>query len=338
MKKIKKVEDGIWKTDSEKSPYQLDFRPNGHNGKRYRKGFLTLGEARRFKNHQIAIANSAKDWEPDPDDNRRLGELIDLWHNLHGKSLTDIKKRLAKMKAMCEVMGNPIARKITSSDWTEYRAERLNSVSIKTVNNEQTYLNALFNELIRLNEIAVNPIRNVRALKYKQPEMGFLSPEEITVLLEELKKSRNKDAYIVTKIALSTGARWGEAESLTDRQINNNRIIYTNTKGKKNRIIPIDDELAKEIPIKKGRLFSSCIGAFRKALERTAVRLPKGQASHVLRHTFASHFMMSGGNILVLQQVLGHASINDTMKYAHFSKAHLEDVVRFNPLSQLVPN
>jgi site-specific recombinase XerD len=45
--------------------------------------------------------------------------------------------------------------------------------------------------------------------------------------------------------------------------------------------------------------------------------------------------MMSGGNILVLQQVLGHASINDAMKYAHFSKAHLEDVIRFNPLNQL---
>jgi site-specific recombinase XerD len=42
--------------------------------------------------------------------------------------------------------------------------------------------------------------------------------------------------------------------------------------------------------------------------------------------------MMNGGNILVLQQVLGHASITDTMKYAHFSQTHFEDVVKFNPL------
>ncbi|WP_232772588.1 tyrosine-type recombinase/integrase [Psychromonas sp. Urea-02u-13] len=66
---------------------------------------------------------------------------------------------------------------------------------------------------------------------------------------------------------------------------------------------------------------------------RTAVRLPKGQSTHVLRHTFASHFMMNGGNILVLQQILGHASITDTMKYAHFSPAHLEDAIRLNPLA-----
>ena len=332
MKKIKKIQDGIWKTDCIDNPYQMDFRPNGHAGSRFKKSFKTLGEARRYLNNKISIHSVLEDWQIAPEDNRRLLELIDLWYKLHGKSLADIQKRLAKMKAMCEAMNNPIARKITAADWSKYRAERLEKVTIKTVNNEQTYLNAMFNELIRLDEINNNPIEKVRALKYQQPEMGFLTIDEIGLLLEELKNSRNKDAYIVSKIALSTGARWGEAESLNDRQIANNRITYTKTKGKKNRTVPISEILSKEIPQKKGRLFSSCIGAFRTALERTGIELPKGQCSHVLRHTFASHFMMKGGNILVLQKVLGHASINDTMKYAHFSATHLEDVIKFNPL------
>ncbi|NQY65283.1 MAG: tyrosine-type recombinase/integrase [Alteromonadaceae bacterium] len=333
MKKIKKIQDGIWKTDSETLPYQLDFRPSGYNGKRFKKRFQTLGEARRFINFKITEQTNLKDWEPDPEDNRRLSDLIDLWNNLHGKSLNDIKKRLPKMKAVCEGMNNPLARKLTPTDWTKYRAKRLETVSIKTVNNDQTYINAMFNELIRLNEIDINPIRNVRALKYKQPEMGYLEPEEIPELLNELLNSRNKDAYIVAKIALSTGARWGEAESLTSRQISNNRITYINTKGGKNRSVPISEELAAEIPKKKGLLFSSCIGAFKKAIARTEIQPPKGQMTHILRHTFASHFMMNGGNILVLKETLGHASINDTMKYAHFSKTHLEDVVKFNPLA-----
>jgi len=335
MKKLKKIQDGIWKTDSVQSPYILDFRPNGHSGTRFKKSHKTLGEARRHLNHIISTHHNLEDWEIAPEDNRRLLELIDLWYRLHGRSLSDITKRLAKMKSMCEKMGNPIARKMTGNHWAEYRALRLEHVSVKTVNNEQSYLNALFNELIRLNEIKSNPLEKVRALKYKQPEMGYLSPDEIPLLLEELKSSRNKDAYIVAKIALSTGARWGEAEGLTNRQVAHNRITYINTKGGKNRTIPITEELAKEIPETKGKLFSSCIGAFRKALERTAVQLPKGQCSHVLRHTFASHFMLNGGNILVLQQVLGHASINDTMKYSHFSKAHFEDVIKLNPLNNI---
>lgn len=53
----------------------------------------------------------------------------------------------------------------------------------------------------------------------------------------------------------------------------------------------------------------------------------------VLRNTFASHFMMNGGNILILQRILGHASILDTMRYSHFAPDHLEDAVRLNPLA-----
>lgn len=43
--------------------------------------------------------------------------------------------------------------------------------------------------------------------------------------------------------------------------------------------------------------------------------------------------MMNGGNILVLQRVLGHTDIKMTMRYAHFAPDHLEDVLRYNPFS-----
>ena len=41
--------------------------------------------------------------------------------------------------------------------------------------------------------------------------------------------------------------------------------------------------------------------------------------------------MMNGGNILVLQQILGHAKIEQTMVYAHFAPSHLEDAIRLGP-------
>jgi site-specific recombinase XerD len=52
---------------------------------------------------------------------------------------------------------------------------------------------------------------------------------------------------------------------------------------------------------------------------------------HALRHTFASHFMMRGGNILTLQKLLGHATLEMTLIYAHLSPDHLAgEIARLN--------
>lgn len=97
-------------------------------------------------------------------------------------------------------------------------------------------------------------------------------------------------------------------------------------------VAAVGDELYTEIPKKRGRLFTRCYSAFRTAVRRAKIEPPASQLSHVLRHMFASHFMMNGGNILVLQRILGHTDIKMTMRYAHFAPDHLNDVVMFNPL------
>lgn len=81
--------------------------------------------------------------------------------------------------------------------------------------------------------------------------------------------------------------------------------------------------------------FTGSITSFRRALARSGVVLPRGQASHALRHTFASHFMQKGGNILVLQKILGHSSLAMTMRYAHLAPEHLADAVKLSPLADV---
>lgn len=82
-------------------------------------------------------------------------------------------------------------------------------------------------------------------------------------------------------------------------------------------------------------LFTLYYSAFRSTIKRANIELPHRQSSHVLRHTFASHFMMSGGNILVLKRILGHTDIKMTMRYSHFTPEHLNDALMFNPLAKL---
>ena len=177
----------------------------------------------------------------------------------------------------------------------------------------------------------------MRPFRTEEMEMAWLTHDQIALLLSECKRHDNNDLSTVVKICLVTGARWSEAEGLKKSQLSKYKITFTKTKGKKNRTVPISQELydalAEDKKDAKGKLFSECYGAFRSALERTEIELPAGQLTHVLRHTFASHFMMNGGNILVLQRVLGHTDIKMTMRYAHFAPNHLEDAVKLNPLA-----
>jgi len=72
---------------------------------------------------------------------------------------------------------------------------------------------------------------------------------------------------------------------------------------------------------------------FYRVIRLAGIELPEGQMSHVLRHSFASHFMMAGGNIIVLQRILGHSDIRVTMRYARFAPDHLENAIRCNTLA-----
>ncbi|WP_243637487.1 tyrosine-type recombinase/integrase [Parashewanella curva] len=255
--------------------------------------------------------------------------------------------RLRRLQLICNALNNPIASKMTLNDFASYRQMRLdgevadlqgNKTKVKpnTVNHEHAYLHSVFSQLKKLGEWKhPNPIEGLEPFKTQDTELAFLYPEEIPILLDECRNAKYEHLVTVVKICLSTGARWSEAEGLTGSQIANDRITFTKTKGKKNRTVPISEELANQIPRVRGKLFRPCRKSFQEAVKRAKIILPEGQMTHVLRHTFASHFMMNGGNIPVLKEILGHSDIKDTMRYAHFAPTHLEDAISKNPLATL---
>ncbi|CAI1058746.1 Tyrosine recombinase XerD [Serratia quinivorans] len=335
---VRKLPDGRWIADF----YTVD-RSSGNEGKRVRKKFATKGEALAFENYTLEQIESSP-WLGEGKEKRRLTELVELWFNRHGITLNDGEKRKSAMLWAAECMGFPLATEFTAQLFTAYRSKRLDGnfsrtkrvskVSPRTMNLEHAYFLAVFNELKRLGEwSAPNPLENVRQFRIDESEMAFLSIEQIDQLLNECRNSSAKDLENIVKICLSTGARWSEAESLKRSQISASKITFIKTKGKRNRTIPLSAELVAELPKNNGALFTPCYYAFRNALGRAGISLPAGQLTHVLRHTFASHFMMNGGNILVLQKILGHTDIKMTMRYSHFSPDHLEDAIKLNPLS-----
>lgn len=330
---IKKVEGG----------WLVDEQPGGRGAKRFRKTLKTQAEAKQYQAWLKTKVTLSPDWAPERAESRRLKDLITEWYTAHGSTLRSGDDQKKRLERLADAVGNPLADKFDASKFAEYRTRRVSEgVSLANCNREQAYLKAMFNQLAAIGRWSkANPVGKVKPFKVAESELTYLTDAQITDLLTALAASSNPHALPCAKVCLATGARWSEGEQLTRSQVKGGKVQFARTKTDKNRSLPISAELADELSEhykkhgKQERFFAYCEGAFREAVERAGIELPDGQMTHVLRHTFASHFMQNGGNILTLQRALGHRDLKTTMRYAHLAPDHLLEVLTLNPLAGL---
>lgn len=322
---IKQLKDGR---------YQVDVRPQGAGGRRIRKIFTLKSKAQEFERYVLQNFHN-NPWQARPADQRRLSELIEVWWMLDGRNQAYGDTYRTRLEKVIREMGDPRASQMTRKFVIEYRSDKLQAgLMPSSINRDLCALSAMFSLLIDAevyhNE---NPVRGIRKLKVQNTEMAFLSDDEIDRLLKRLEG----DARRIAILCLSTGARWKEASTLRGEHIVGNRVTFFNTKNGKSRSVPVADSVVPLIKTRwTGLLYQVDYLSFREILQEVKPDLPKGQATHVMRHTFATHFMMNGGNIVTLQRILGHATIQQTMTYAHFSPDFLQDAISFNPLAESV--
>lgn len=312
--------------------YKVDLRPQGTAGRRVQRVFDKKADAVAFEKYVLANHHN-KEWLAKPIDTRRLSDLIQPWWELHGRNLTFGPKRKRAIKRLTDELGDPLVVKIDKNMLMKHRSARLfRGVKAATINRDMTVLSGMFNVLIDGGDFhGEHPMRAIKPLKQKTVEMTYLTSGEISLLLNSLEK--DSDAYRLTVLCLSTGARWGEASKLKAENIVNCRVTFTETKNGKKRTVPISQIVQETIKqVSKRVLFDVTYAKYREILRTVKPDLPRGQSVHVLRHTFAAHFMMNGGNILSLQRILGHATIQQTMTYAHLAPDYLQDATALNPL------
>lgn len=321
---IKKQENGSW---------LVDIQPGGRGNKRYRKTFKTKSEALAFDRKLQAKLIDDPLFVLPKRDNRRLSEILGMWNHSIAPTIVTGKQVHQRLMAATLAMGDPVLSGSLGSAFAEYRVNRLaNGINQATLNKELLAFKSVFTQLEKIGKWSgQNPFGALRIVKTQQPKMSYLTVEQINRLMQSLSES-SSDAYIVALICLSTGCRWREAQHLTLSDIRPGLITFGKTKSKKARSVPISEALYKTLfDILSQRRLTDCYTSFSRVLRETGIDLPEGQRTHVLRHTFASYFMMSRGNILTLQKVLGHSSLEMTMRYAHLSPDYLQEVLEKNP-------
>ncbi|MCX6338912.1 MAG: site-specific integrase [Candidatus Aureabacteria bacterium] len=204
----------------------------------------------------------------------------------------------------------------------KYRDRDPRDVPMSTANRELACLKNMFNMAIKWGRAEKNPARQVQFYKVDNLMQRILSDEEIKALLD----SCNGHLRDIVIIALNTGMRLGEILNLTWEQINlpHGYITVIKTKSGKQRQIPINGEVRKVLNGHKrdgifvfdnnGKSFGSVKTAFHNALRRSGIARCR---FHDLRHTVATKMVLAGVSLPVVKEILGHASIETTMRYAH---------------------
>lgn len=159
------------------------------------------------------------------------------------------------------------------------------------------------------------------------PRIQERPPDRIGDAEADALKSLPEPYGFTCKLALGTGMRWGElcrAQAAdVDRQ--GFLVVHHQTKSGKLRRVPLAPALLAELRKRVGRLvpFSATAkGSFSKAVRRRSG--VGGFHPHQLRHTFACQWLERGGSLPALQQILGHASVVTTQRYARLTDESLQ--------------
>ena len=198
-----------------------------------------------------------------------------------------------------------------------------------------------------LYKVAYSEVQLLKNPKIPRSLPKPIAEGDIELLIEELKKISKKSWVQKRNIALlyilyGCGLRINEALSITKSHLIDRNSLTILGKGNKERLVPVLDIVAnslenylKEIPYDLPSDVSIFVGdrgnplkasAFQRDLKnaRVSLGLPKTATPHSLRHSFATHLLKNGGDLRIIQELLGHSSLSTTQIYTEVDDISLE--------------
>jgi integrase/recombinase XerC len=222
-----------------------------------------------------------------------------------------------------------------------------------SINRKIACLKSFFGYLFHQNIISFNPTGSLFSLKTEKRIPKTLSYEVIkeALSLPEDDTPAGICDQAILELFYGTGIRLGE---LVNLQLNDvdfvNGLIKVTGKGAKQRLVPLGamaiqslknymevraELLKKTIDKKVTAIFLNQHGKplSRRAIQRRVAKYLRlvssnGTNPHVLRHSFATHLLDEGADLMAVKELLGHASLSTTQIYTHVSTERLKEIYR----------
>jgi len=243
---------------------------------------------------------------------------------------------------------------IQPREWVQLKQEMVDKgLSAARANRVHTAASAMYTFALKNGLVACNPLRVIGYLKEELRERDYWSFVEAREFLTWALETKN-DLFELYLLAYETGLRISELIGLQWDCVNfdsgvitvRRRYCVANgkvddiTKSGKSRAVGLNSASKNALRELRLKNRSQYVFSDRKnkhfRYEYLRDRFKRDQLAakarvitlHEIRHTFASHFMMNGGNVYELQKILGHAETGTTERYAHLAPEHLASKTR----------
>lgn len=266
-------------------------------------------------------------------------EFMENHSKVNNKRSEQVSKRRILDNHLLPFFGMQLLVDVRTLQIEKFKVQQINKwLSPKTINNHLAVLSRMLNCAFEWERLP-SPTR-VKLLKAPKPEMRFLEFEEADRLLEGVEAGQERTMIL---IALRAGLRVGELLGLhwddVDLRRGDLHVRHSyhrghldSPKGNRSRVVPMTDKVQETLRQHRHRdiagpiVFHNPDGSHLtdNQTKRYAIRAFRRAhldkpGWHILRHTFASHLVMKGATLKAVQELLGHASIEMTMRYAHLS-------------------
>ncbi len=271
----------------------------------------------------------------------RFEDFAETFLNLHSKpNKKSWKSDFYNLKALAPFFDGKYLFEITTEDVEKFKAARANSVEPATVNRELATIKTMFAKAILWGKIHNNPAHAVQFMREPPGRVRFLEKEEIEKLFCVMKTIPTiKHLVPIVTVAINTGMRRGEILGLKwhDLDFQRNIIHLYDTKNGQKRDIDMNDQVRAALIREpkhpdspfvfcnhSGKPYHDLKKSFFTACDKAGIIDFRW---HDLRHTFASHLVMNGVDLNTVRELLGHKSLDMTLRYSHLSPDHKKRAV-----------
>lgn len=248
-------------------------------------------------------------------------EFIDIYSKQNKRSW---ERDESALRSLASFFKGKSIQNIGSEFIERYKAWRRTEVAPGTVNRELTFLKTMFNKAVEWGRLESSPLRKVKKLREPNFKERILSSAEMKRLFDV--SSSNLKPILI--IALNTGMRRGEILNLKWENVSlSKRCIHIeDSKSGKSRDIPMNALVVEALSTlcqdskyvfynsTTGSAFKNIRTGFMTACKNAEI---KGLRFHDLRHTAATRMVEAMVDLVTVSKILGHSSIQMTMRYAH---------------------